>query len=92
MSAVKVTSAKQHELLHAHGPPADCCLCRVERTLAEAEAKATALEERLELALAELYAKGLAERVVVAELCDDYLDRSGGLLGRVRRRSRSTPH
>ena len=44
-------------------------------------------EWRLEMALAKLYAAGCHRQV--ADLCDDELDRSGGLLGRVRTKARA---
>lgn len=34
--------------------------------------------------LAEIYRRGIKESVLIAEICDEVLDRSGGLLGEVR--------
>ena len=35
--------------------------------------------------LAEIYRRGIKESALVAEICDEVLDRSGGLLGEVRK-------
>ena len=50
----------------------------------QAEAEVERLRERLEPALARIYKLGTREAVVVGRLCDDELDRSGAMLGRVR--------
>ena len=34
--------------------------------------------------LAEIYGRGISEAALVAEICDEVLDRSGALLGEVR--------
>lgn len=45
-------------------------------------------QEKLEQALAACYA---TDPATIARLCDEHLDRSGALLGRVRNRHRSSP-
>lgn len=54
------------------------------RAMEKAEAERDAAAERLESSLAAMYP---AHYALIAELCDEHLDRSGGLLGRVRDRA-----
>jgi phage shock protein A len=45
------------------------------------------MREALEMALAEIYVRGVTASVAVAYVCDEKLDRSGALLGRIRERA-----
>lgn len=53
--------------------------------LQDSEAAADTIYEQLINALAELYNYGTERAVVVGELCDEILDRSGAMLGEVRK-------
>ena len=44
-----------------------------------------AARDRLEEALPKMYKQSVRHAVFVAELCDEYLDRSGAMLGRIRK-------
>jgi hypothetical protein len=59
------------------------------KRIAELEAELAALRARTEQALVDVYCMGMKEAVVVGRLCDDSLDRSGAMLGRIREKARA---
>ena len=61
-----------------------CAHCALEETINEQEEISNRQRERFIKGLAVIYNKGLEHAVVVAEVCDMQLDRSGALLGEVR--------
>jgi hypothetical protein len=62
------------------------------RNLRESQARVRELEEGVERAMAEVYSQSREAAVVVARVCDEELDRSGALLGRVRKAARLLSH